>query len=63
VNKIKKEKIEYYCPKCKKIVDIDDTFGETGMKSPSILARQAWPKTSRYHKKCGSPLVELMRKK
>jgi len=63
VNKIKKQKMEFYCPKCKKTVDIADTFGETGVCSPIILAGQAWPKTSRYHKKCESQLIELMRKK
>ena len=58
------KKIEYYCPKCKKVVDYDDTMGqaEAGVIT-GILRRQEWPKTSRYHKKCGTPLVEFIAKR
>jgi len=57
---IKKEKTEYFCPHCKKVVGFDETFGETGsFLGPGILRTQEWPKTSRYHKKCKFALVEL----
>jgi len=61
-----KEKIEYFCPNCKMVVDFDETTGEV-LGGPGFIAgvlrNQVWPKTSRYHIKCGQHIVELKNKK
>jgi len=63
---MKKSRTEYFCPSCKRIVDFEETKGEIGGTSPLLgvkLRSQAWPKTSRYHLKCGQVLVELQNKR
>jgi hypothetical protein len=62
-----KEKIEYFCPNCKRFVNFNETKGEigglSGMFIGGFLRRQEYPKTSRYHLKCGQQLVELSKKR